>query len=170
MLLKIRKWFIKEDGVSEAATAIFVLPLIAALVFLIVETGFNIRTRTMVDSIVQDTTRSAALEGGWNNPRATSLPTGKTWVSVGTSRLQSACTQGVIRSKSSCSSLAIVCTTPAVSSYAGDLVTCGLSSPITYATVSPLSTNPLFSYGMQGVFTTPITSQVSSVAAVGRNS
>lgn len=168
-MIRIRKWFIREGGVSEAATAIFVLPLIAALVFLIVETGFNIRTRTMIDSIIQDTTRSVALEGGWNNARATSLPTGKTWISVGTSRLQSACASGVIRTDQACNTLTVVCN-PQVASFAGDIVTCALGTAITYKTVSPLSTNPLFSYGMQGVFTTPITSSVSSVAAVGTNS
>lgn len=168
MILKLKNWFKKEGGVSEATTAIFVLPLVVALIFLVVEAGFNIRTRVMVDNLVQDTTRSAALEGGWNNLRATSLPSGKTWASVGTERIQEACRTGTIRSKTPCNSLSIICTTPAVANYAGDAVTCRLGTPITYATLSPLSTNPLFSYGFQGVFTTPITSSVTSSAAIGR--
>lgn len=169
MIKKLQKWLKREEGISEATTAIFVLPLIVALIFLVVEAGFNIRTRVMIDNIVQDTTRSAALEGGWNNPRATSLPAGKTWASVGTERLQEACRTGTIRSKTACGSLSIVCITPAVANFAGDAVTCRLGRSITYATLSPLSTNPLFSYGFQGVFTTPITSSVTSSASIGRN-
>jgi hypothetical protein len=164
---RLRAWLFREEGVSEAATAIFVLPLIAALVFLVIEAGFNVRTRIVIDSTLQDTVRSVSLDGGDNSPRTTSL-TGQTWSQVGTQRLQAACTSGAIRATNSCLSLGVTCS-PAAANAAGDNVFCFLTTPITYKTLSPLSTNALFSFGFSGLFTTPIQSRVDSVASVGVN-
>lgn len=175
-MMKLRAWLYREDGMSEATTAIFVLPILAALIFLLIETGFNIRTRTMTDNILQDTTRSAALDGGYNNPRSTLLPstytnmtgTNSGWAAVGTERLQSACKSGLIRSQAACGSLKIVCNT-AIANFAGDTITCSLATPLTYKIVSPLSTSALFSFGFGPMFTTPISASISAASAIGRN-
>ncbi len=171
---RLRSWLIREEGVSEAATAIFVLPIIVALIFLLVETGFNIRTRTIIDNTLQDTTRSVAHDGGYNNPRSTTLPASYTagvgsqtgWAKVGSMRLQADCTAGLIRSVNACNTLTVTCT-PAIAATAGSTVSCSLGSPITYKTLSPLSTNPLFSFGFGPLFTTPISETITSVAALG---
>jgi Flp pilus assembly protein TadG len=167
---RIRAWLRREEGVSEAATAIFILPLIAALIFLIVDTGFDIRTRTVIDGIVQDTTRSVALDGGYKNARSTSLDPSYSqgWQTIGTNRLIQACQSGSIQTAQNCLSLSVVCT-PQIAANVGDNVSCSLGTPITYKTLSPMSTNPLFSFGMSGLFTTPINSTSTSVAAVGSN-
>lgn len=171
MLMSLRKWLRGEGGVSEAATAIFVLPIIGTMIFLLVDVGFNIRTRTVIDSIVQDTARSAGLDGGALNARGTQLDTAvytAGWSTVGTKRLVAACNAGQIRSTAACSTLKMTCT-PARALNVGDLVTCKLTTGITYKTLSPLSTNPAFSLGMSGLFTTPIKVSVSSVASIGSN-
>ena len=168
-MLRIRRWLRAEAGLSEAATAIIVLPLIAALMFLLVETGFNIKTRTTIDSVLQDTTRGAALEGGNHNARSSSLPTSmypNGWSSYGTQRLRAACAAGAIRLQGNCNSIGITCS-PGATTRVGDVVTCSLTVPVTYKTLSPLSTNPAFSFGMSGLFTTPIKSTLSSRSAVG---
>lgn len=175
-MMKLRMWLRREDGLSEATTAIFILPILAALIFLLIETGFNINTRTTMDNIVQDTARSAALDGGYNNPRSTLLPSAYTnmagsnsgWAAVGTQRLQAACNSGMIRSQNSCSSLKIVCNT-AIAAFAGDTITCALASPLQYKVVSPLSTSPVFSFGFGPMFTKPISVSVSAASAIGRN-
>lgn len=171
---RLRSWFIREEGVSEAATAIFVLPIIVALIFLLVETGFNIRTRTIIDNDLEDTVQSVAHDGGYDNPRSTTLPTSYTsgvgsqtgWALLGTERLQADCKDGLIRSVNACNTLTVTCT-PAVAATAGATVSCSLGTPITYKTLSPLSTNPLFSFGFGPLFTTPISDSISSVAALG---
>lgn len=171
-MLRFKEWLKGERGMSEAAVAIIYLPLLVALIFLLVETGFNMRTRTMTDTILQDTARSAALDGGANNARATGLTSkytsvktvGGGWAKVGTERLVAACKDGSVRS-TSCS-ITISCS-PAVAKFAGDKVSCWLTTPITYKTLSPMSTNPLFSFGMAGLFTTPISNKIESRAAIG---
>lgn len=178
MFAKIRHLLRREDGMSEAATAIFVLPIIVGLLFLLVETGFNIRTRSSVDALLQDTVRSAALDGGYNNVRATTLPSTYTrmanpasgWAAVGTERLHAACANGTIRSVGgNCRSVRVQCT-PAVAPTPGVEVRCWLTgNGISYQTVSPLSTNPLFSFGFAGLFTTPIDPTFVARAAIGQN-
>lgn len=170
MFLKVRGWLKRESGVSEAATAIWVLPIIAALIFLLVEAGFNMRTRTALDNIVQDTVRSAALEGGYNNPRSSSLSSAYSaggWAQLGTERLRASCADGNIRTTMSCGSLSVACD-KAVVNNTGDSITCWLNPPVTYKTVSTLSTNPAFSFGMAGLFDTPISVSITSKSAIGR--
>jgi Flp pilus assembly protein TadG len=178
MFMKIRDFARREEGLSEAATAIFVLPIIVGLLFLLVETGFNIRTRSSIDALLQDTVRSAALDGGYNNVRATTLPQTYTrmanpnsgWSAVGTERLRAACNNGTIRSVGgNCNNVRVTCT-PAVAPTPGVEVSCSLSgNGISYLTVSPLSTNPLFSFGFAGLFTTPIDPTFVARAAIGQN-
>lgn len=169
----LRRWLKREDGVSEAATTIFVMPIIMALIFLLVETGFNIRTRTVLDSIVQDTVRSVSLDGGYNNPRASALSTSYTnlggtnsgWAKVGTERLQQACDDDAVRI-SNCASITIICS-PRIAANVGQEVSCSLSTGAKYKTLSPLSTNPLFSFGFGPLFETPISLTIKSRSALG---
>jgi Flp pilus assembly protein TadG len=175
----LQVWRRKESGLAEAATVIFVLPIIFALLFLTLEVGLYMSTRTQLDNIVQDTTRSAATDGGYANSRATSLnltayPNG--WATVGTLRLRKACTDLNVRSKNACSTLAVVCedasgnqTAARALPFAGDTIRCRLGAPFAYRVASPLSTTPVFSFGMSKLFTSTITVTAESRTALGRN-
>ena len=173
---KLRSWLRRDDGLSEAASFIFVFPIMAALIFLLLEVGVNVQTRTAVDNIVQDTTRSAALDGGYNNPHSSLLPAAYTalpgtnsgWARVGSDRLIAACNSHQIRSTVPCANLRITCNT-AIAVHAGDTITCAVAGGgFRYQTVSGLSTNPVFGFGLQGLFTTPIDSSASAAAAIGQ--
>jgi hypothetical protein len=56
-------WRNRESGVSEVFSTIFVLPLVIALIFVLVEVGINMRYRMSVDMIVHDTVRAVASDG-----------------------------------------------------------------------------------------------------------
>lgn len=169
MMKSIRKWLASENGVSEAATVIFVLPVIVALVFVMLEAGFNMRSRTIVDNITQDIVRNVALDGGDMNPRTNVQ--GKSWSQIGLERLNSACSQNVLR----CSGTPTFSCTPAVAANIGDVVSC--TATVSYATVSPLSTSTgkfdpiglVMSLGFAPMFTAPISSTAQAVAATGLN-
>ena len=55
MLVNLIKKIKDEKGLSEAATAIIVLPIILGALFVMLDVGFYMRTRSMLDTIVQDT-------------------------------------------------------------------------------------------------------------------
>jgi hypothetical protein len=161
MIGKIRNWLFNERGVSEAATAIFILPIITSMLFVLVEAGFNMRSRAVEDSIVQDIVRGISLDGGVSNPRTNTL--GHDWQTEGLNRLKAACTSGAIR----CNGTPTIACNPGVAANVGDPVSC--TAQINYKVISPLSVNPLFSLGFQGVFTSPMKTTITSVSATGTN-
>jgi Flp pilus assembly protein TadG len=161
MIGKIRNWLFNERGVSEAVMAIIILPIITSMLFVLVEAGFNMRSRAVMDSVVQDVVRGISLDGGVNNPRTNTL--GHDWQTEGLNRLKAACTTGSIR----CKTVPTIVCSPTVAANVGDAVTC--SAQVTYKVISPLSVNPLFSLGFQGVFTSPLKVTITSVAATGSN-
>lgn len=162
MMKRMRTWLRQERGLAEATTAIFVLPLILAAMFVIIESGIYMQTRAVMDSITRDTARMAALDGGNYNPTTNTI--GMSWSTKGTLSLKEACSKNVMR----CSTVPVMSCIPVT--YAmnvGDDVTC--TATVSYSPVSSLSKNPVFSFGFSGLFTAPIESEAHSVAAVGIN-
>lgn len=156
-----------ERGVAEAWTAIIVLPILVAALFLLVEAGLNMRTRATLDHIVQDTVRSVALDGGNFNPRTNVI--GTSWSAKGLATLKNACSNGSMRCKTVPT---MTCTdatpgTPDVAEMVGETVRC--TATVEYKPVSMMSSNPLWSFGMSGLFTQPLTVTVESIAATGVN-
>jgi hypothetical protein len=164
MMNTIRRWLKGEGGLSEAATAIFVLPFIVTTVFLLVETGFNMRSRTVLDYIVTDTVRGVALDGGNLNPRTNSI--GMAWSAKGLIAMRDACTTGAMRCASTPSVSDLTCTPQQVLAMT-EMVSC--SGRITYKIVSPLSSSPIWTWGMNGLFTAPISVKISSLPATSLN-
>lgn len=156
------RWLREERGLSEAATAIFVLPLIVAALFVIVETGFNIRTRAVMDHIVQDTTRMAALDGGNFNPTTNTI--GMTWQAKGQQLLAKACADKSMRCATTPT---MVCYPAGYALNVGEDVYC--TATVKYKVISGLSTSTMFSFGFSGLYTSTITSTAHSVAAVAAN-
>lgn len=111
-------WGRQERGLSEIFSTIFILPLVIALIFVLVEIGFNMRYRMAVDDIVNDTARAVASDGTagvppqWSSlypfggastlfdsngairPGAYNSSGGATWERVGQQRLQTLCGSG----------------------------------------------------------------------------
>lgn len=96
-MFRNRTWLRDEAGVSEGISAIIVLPLIAFMLFALVESGIYLISRAQFDNIVQSVTRNVMLEGGYFNERGTALPDGKDWNTLGTAALQQACDSGQLR-------------------------------------------------------------------------
>lgn len=178
----IRRWMRREDGMSEITAAIFVLPFIAFLIFVLVDVGFNLRYRTLVDNITQNTTSALANDGAQYWARTTVLPTGPdgerydpstfTWEQYGTDRLQALC--GTNRCTDP-SKARMVCTVQGgisdgalardVAPTKNTPVEC--TSYFPYRPVSPLSNNDATSVGFKGFLTSPIESTVEALTTVG---
>lgn len=156
-----RRWRTREAGVAEATTAIFVLPIIAALIFVLLEAGTYMHYRNRVDGIVADVVRASAMEGGWNNPRTHMVVAGNPdWITFGRAKLQEVC------GTSRCSSTpTFTCTTPAYVSNVGDPVTC--TGTFYYKPVSPMGSSVAFSFGMSTIFKAPIVVTITASSSVG---
>lgn len=149
-----------ESGLSEAATAIIVLPILLVTLFVMLDVGFNMRSRAMLDILVQDTVRGVALDGGDLNPRTNS--TGAAWSDRGFQLLQDACANGTIRCAGA-PDITFNCT-PTVAAQVGDIVSCTAS--FTYDVISPLSTGDL-GLGLQGLYDDPVEVTVQSRSSTG---
>lgn len=150
-----------ESGLSEAATAIIVLPVLLVTLFVMLDVGFNMRSRAMLDIIVQDTVRGVALDGGNMNPRTNS--NGTPWSDRGYQLLQEACTNGTIRCAGSPPQITFNCQ-PNITAQVGDVVAC--TAEFTYDVISPLSTGDL-GLGLQGLYDDPVVVTVQSRASTG---
>lgn len=161
MLAQIIRKIKDERGLSEAATAIIVLPIILGALFVMLDVGFYMRTRSMLDTIVQDTVRGVALDGGYNNPR-TIVIAEDSWIIKGENSLRRACDSGSLRCDQSMP-IDLTCA-PNVARNVGETVWC--EATISYRVISPLSEGPL-GLGLQGLYAEPITVRVEASAAVG---
>jgi Flp pilus assembly protein TadG len=162
MLTNIIKKIKEEKGLSEAATAIIVLPIILGALFVMLDVGFYMRTRSLLDTVVQDTVRGVALDGGVNNPRTNSLGPGVSWQTKGQASLNRACTSGSLRCDPSMP-IRLTCA-PTVAQRVGDTVWC--QATVSYRVISPLSEGPL-GLGLQNLYSAPITVRVEASASVG---
>jgi hypothetical protein len=149
-----------ERGLSEAATAIIVLPVILGSLFVMLDVGFYMRSTSMLDIIAQTTLRGVALDGGNNNPRTNII--GEPWSVKGQRNLNDACDSGTLRCDPS-APITITCG-PTQSTQVGEDVWC--EATVTYKVISPLSEGPL-GLGLQGLYSDPITVRVVGSAATG---
>lgn len=169
--LAVTAWRRGERGASEIVAALFFLPLSLAMVLVLLDAGFYMQTRSNVDVVLQDTVRSVAVDGGNNNPRTNRA--GVAWSSRAEQSLRMMCNSGTIRCDRSYP-INVTCT-PNVANSAGDTVLCRTSlrySAITFTSeYDPNSTSSGtdFSLGFSGLFSQPITFEVSSIASVGLN-
>jgi hypothetical protein len=165
---RLARWRRGEAGFGEVATTIVVLPFMASLIFLLLEVGFNIHYRSGVDSIVQNTVRGIALEGGDSNLR-THASGASPWTVQAGNTLATLC-GGTIGSNSypngRCKRIPTInCPGTQGSVPTGTEFSC--TATFYYAPISPMSTNPLWSMGMSGLFTKPITITVNSTVSGG---
>jgi Flp pilus assembly protein TadG len=160
MFSKIITKLKSEKGLSEATTAIFVLPIILGALFVMLDVGFYMRSRSMLDTVVQDVVRGVALDGGNNNPRTNII--GEPWSQKGLRNLQNACTNGTIRCEAA-APITLTCG-PNQANNVGAEVWC--EATITYNVISPLSEGPL-GMGLQGLYSEPITVRVVASATTG---
>lgn len=160
MISKIISKIKSEKGLSEATTAIFVLPIILGALFVMLDVGFYMRSRSMLDTVVQDTVRGVALDGGNSNPRTNII--GEPWSTKGLRNLQNACENGTIRCEPA-APITLTCG-PNQANNVGAEVWC--EATITYNVISPLSEGPL-GLGLQGLYDDPITVRVVASAATG---
>lgn len=149
-----------ERGLSEAATAIIVLPIILGALFVMLDVGFYMRSKAMLDIVVQDTLRGVALDGGNNNPRTNII--GEPWSTKGLRNLNEACDSGTLRCDPA-APIVLTCT-PNQSLRVGDNVSC--EATVSYRVISPLSEGPL-GLGLQNLYTAPITVRIVGSAATG---
>jgi Flp pilus assembly protein TadG len=173
-----------EKGFAEALSAIVILPLLAYMIFMTFELGFELHYRAAVDSIAQDTIRQVALAGGDGNPRTTDLLTRTARASAGCAqsggcnsyaeiaqnRLNNLCgVNGWNGAGSRCSTTqgAPTVTCPNYNGVTfGQTLTCTVT--FYYKPITSLATNSIASLGFSSLFTKPIIISISAPAAVGQ--
>lgn len=161
-----RNWRRGEAGMSEAAVAIFVLPFLMALIFTLIEVGFNLRFRAGVDGITQDTVRGVAQDGANYWDRTSTLPlqyqsSDLGWSAWGTDRLNELC-----ETTGRCEPQATMTCTPALPASApGALVQC--TAVVPYEPVVEFTSNGIFSLGFSGLWADGIEQTVESRTVVG---
>lgn len=146
----LRSWGKKESGLSEAATAIFVLPLIAFMIFALVESGIYTMNRTRLSNLVQNYTRNISLEGGYANPNATILDLSKgNWIDKGKAAIGTLCTNGTLHCVSGSNTFTCMPLNPQAVQVS-DLIWC--EGSIKYKPVSPFSRSPYTSFGFSSIY------------------
>lgn len=154
-----------EGGFSEAATAIFVLPLLALLIFMLIETGWNIRYRLLLDNIVSGATRGVALDGANCNPKAGCKNASQSWSSKITTQIDTLCGTG---STARCKIVTPSrCTPQSLATKVGDTVKCTVT--VSYTPLTAMASNPVSSLGFSTLLTADITTTVESAAGVGQS-
>lgn len=185
----VRGWRRSEMGMSDIVSAIFVLPFIAFLIFALVDTGVNLRYRTLVDNATQSVVRSISQDGGlyWSRTTQTQFITDPVtgvpygvydptfrWDVYGTKILRNLCGAGAQRC-TSINEAKMTCTVAGgTSGYGwgiqvapgkGALVECRSVFP--YLPVSPLSKNLVTSVGFNTLLTSPIQTSVRGITTTG---
>lgn len=166
-----KSWRRGEAGMSEAAVAIFVLPFMMALIFTLIEVGFNLRFRAAVDGITQDAARGVAQDGANYWDRTSTLPIqftpegtgpGVGWDAWGTARLSELCTT---TGRCDAGGATMTCSPNSPSSAPGAPVTC--TSNVNYKPVVGFTSNGIFSLGFSGLWTNGVQETVESRTVVG---
>lgn len=176
----VRSWRRAETGMSEIAGAIVILPLMAFLIFALIETGINLHYRTLVDNATQTTVREISQDGALYWARTSVFPPpydegvipANGWQTIGEERLAELCgtnserctqaptmdcsVQGGNDSPGYAIQLAPTVNTP---------VTC--TATFYYNPVSPLSNNPATSVGFSLFLTRPMTITIQGNTTVG---
>lgn len=156
------RWKKGERGFAEVAAAIITIPFMVSLIFVLIETGFNLRYRSFVDSIAQDTVRGVSMDGG-DYTSINSL--GQSWSSWATAKAVKLCGPTPGSSGSRCtSSPTVTCTPPALTTL-GTEAKCTIIFP--YRPVIGLMQNDVFSLGFSGMFKQSINITLTSRVLVG---
>lgn len=115
----------REERGAEALAMLIVVPFLVVLVLALIDVGNMMMTRMVVENLARDTARSAAADGGNDNPRTNML--GQPWDVHAFKQLwknghcvPSACIGGQKPS--------LTCT-PTIAQQAGDLITCTVNYP-----------------------------------------
>lgn len=161
------RWKQGERGFAEVAAAIITIPFMVSLIFVLIETGFNLRYRSFVDSLAQDTLRGVSMDGGTYSS-INSL--GQSWDSWATAKANLLCSKTgapIGSSSSRCTQAPSVVCTP----VGNPLVALGSEAKCTftfyYKPVIGLMQNDVFSLGFSGMFKQPISITITSRVLVG---
>lgn len=171
----IRSWRAGERGASEVTAAIFILPLLIALVFVLIEVGFNIRYRGAVDNITQDTVRGIAHDGAnywaksYTGPYDYAAP-GQGWQAYAQARLVDLCKDGTSSITKRCHRApTITCQPQNIQALPGFEAIC--TTTFYYKPVAGfMLDNPVMNLGFGGIWSedNPITVTVEAPTTVGR--
>lgn len=165
------EWRRKEKGAAEIYAAIIILPVLASMIFMLLEVGIYIHYRGSVDSILQTTVRGISLEAGDNNPRTNMLhlsdPANASWITRGTNSLIALCANSGNYSSGRCQSAPVLTCSSNVIPTASQGTQFSCTAVFDYRPVSPLSSSKGLSMGMSTLFTKPITIIVTSSISGG---
>lgn len=179
-----RQWRREEKGVAEVAAAIFILPLLIALIFTLIEVSAYMRIRTMVDKATRDTTLMVAAEGANTAQRWSvlqSISGVNSWSQYGTEQLRLLCgnippqttyggpltgTPSAALGPRCTSAPQMTCSPTALQPAPG--VTARCESTFYYRPLTSLSQSPVFSLGFNGMLNSPIRIGVTSITSVGQ--
>ena len=147
-----------DERGAEIAAMLFVLPVLLVLVIGLIDIGFALRTRMLVENAARDGARGVAADGGNLNPRTNS--NGVAWNNRVRNQLwNGSCTM------SNCSGAPTVTCTPEVVNRSGDMVSCTIV--YSYRGLNADLLNSPMGLGM-GSFIKPFTVTSSARAEVGR--
>lgn len=181
----VRKWKDSERGFSEAAAFIFIIPIIIALIFSLIEVGWYLRYRGMVDEVTRTTAVMVAAEGSdtaqpWSALNSTSFTS---WSDFGSRQLRNLCkpipmqtsngdtvtgpiTGGWGGPSSRCEQApSMNCTPVSLQASAGADVEC--TARFDYKPLTSLARSTLFNLGFGGFFSKDIKVTVRSRASIG---
>ncbi len=162
-----KTWRRGEAGMSEALVAIIVLPFMMAMIFTLIEVGFNLRFRAGVDSIMQDTVRGVAQDGANYWVRTSTLPEeyaspGLGWEAWAADRLDDLC---VSTGRCADNTSIVDCTPQNIGFAPGAPVEC--TATVDYQPVVQFTSRGIFSLGFSGLWEDGVRSTVESRTVVG---
>lgn len=185
LMHKLRTRMSRGDKGNEAVGLIFLFPFLAFIAFILIETGFNMHYRSLVDNITQDTVRSISQDGGlyWGrttypqyNSAGDQYATGTTWTQVGEDRLLELCGAAPGSNTSRCEKPpTMTCTVQDGQDFPpfGVGVAPAVNTPVSctatffYNPVSPLTQNPVTSVGFSNVLTAPFVITINGLTVTG---
>lgn len=161
------RWKQGERGFAEVAAAIITIPFMVSLIFVLIETGFNLRYRSMVDSLAQDTIRGVSMDGGTQSS-INSL--GQSWDAWALAKAKLLCSKtGALAgsSASRCSQDPVVTCTPSGIPLqpVGSVAQCRFI--FYYKPVIGLMKSDVFALGFNGMFEKPFDITLTSRVLVG---
>lgn len=170
-----RRWTAGEAGMGDAITAMIVLPFMMAMIFVLIEVGYNFRYRASVDAITQDAARGVSQDGAnyWSatttlgSEYAESDGSGRNgWSRWGTERLLELCGTRGERCDPADPAPYMNCDPASPQASPGALVSCTAYFP--YRPLATFTaTNPVFNLGFGDLWNRPIETTVRSRTVVG---
>ena len=184
-LAKFRR---EEKGFAEVAAAIFVLPILIAFIFTLIELGWYLRYRAMVEEVTRSTVIMVAAEGStenlpWSVLRTTPGPDGGgsvDWNNYGSRQLRKLCgripaqavsggavVSGAPENGPRCQAPPqMVCTPDDMYDRQNTTNRVECRATFSYRTLTSAGRSPLLSFGFNGLFARPIVIDISSFPSV----